>query len=135
MYDETRGLVNATVRVQKMKREYSIYRTIKLLSKQRVAMVLPGGVLVIEKALPDTELHHENLQTCLMRGWVEVLRDSVPTGNIEKDGSLQSAQAFSKESDLYRLTDSGWNAIHRRHTITTLSVIIALIGLYLAAKC
>ena len=52
-----------------MKREYSIYKTLKLLARQRVALVLqPENVWVIEKAMPDTETNRENVQTCLMRG-------------------------------------------------------------------
>jgi len=51
-----------------MKREYSIYRTLKLLARQRVGIVLqPGNVWVIEKAMPHTEQNNENTQTCLMR--------------------------------------------------------------------
>jgi len=113
-----------------MKREYSIYRTLKFLSKQRVALVLqPGDVWVIEKALPETEEHFENIQTCLMRGWVEILRDSVPTGKLQPDGSLPDGEIFSNEKHLYRLTDSGWNAIHRSHMLNILGVFATLIGI------
>ncbi len=113
-----------------MKREYSIHKTLKLLSKQRVSMVLkPGNVWVIEKALPDTELHEENLQTCLMRGWVEVLHDSVPTRKLGTGGSLPKGQIFQSDKPIYRLTDSGWSAIHRSHVTTILSIIVALVGI------
>jgi hypothetical protein len=114
-----------------MKREFSIHKTLKLLSKQRVAMVLqPGDVWVIEKSLPDTETHQENLQTCLMRGWVEILKDSIPTGKVGADGSLP--QSGYKIKHIYRLTDSGWNAIHRTHVLTVLSIIATLVGISIA---
>lgn len=116
-----------------MKREYSIYRTLKLLSKQRVALVLqPGNIWVIEKALPVSEEHFANIQTCLMRGWVEVLRDSVPTGVLKSDGSLPDGDMFQNEKHLYRLTDSGWNAIHRTYILGVLGLIATLIGIAVA---
>lgn len=113
-----------------MKREYSIHRTLKLLSKQRVALVLqPGNVWVVEKALPESEEHLENVQTCLMRGWVEVLNDSVPTGKLKPDGTLPEGHLFERTKPIYRLTDGGWNKIHRSHVQAILSVIATLVGI------
>lgn len=94
-----------------------------------MAIVLqPGNVWVIEKAMPDTEQNRENIQTCLMRGWIEVLQESVPSGKLKADGSLPDSKVFDGTKTIYRLTDSGWNAIHRTHVIGFLSAIISLIG-------
>jgi hypothetical protein len=113
-----------------MKREYSIYKTLTLLARQRVALVLqPGNVWVIEKAMPNTEQNQENIQTCLMRGWIEVLHESVPSGSIETNGALVEGKMFDGTKTIYKLTDSGWNAIHRTHVIGFLSVIVSLIGI------
>jgi hypothetical protein len=112
----------------KLKREYSIYKTLRLLAKQRVALVLPGNVWVIEKAIPQTETNLENLQTCMMRGWVEILHDSVNAGRLTPDGHLPNGNPFQSKQPIYKLTDSGWNAIHRTHITGLLGVIIALIG-------
>lgn len=113
-----------------MRREYSIYQTLKGLAKQRVGMILnPGNTWVIEYALPDTERNQENLRTCHMRGWVDVLENSVPTGRVTKEGDLETRQVFSGRKPIYRLTDSGWNAIHRTHVQTLLGVIVALLGI------
>lgn len=112
-----------------MKREYTIYKTLQLLSKQRVALILqPGNVLVIEKSIPETDQNLENIQTCLMRGWVEILHESVLSGQLKSDGSLPDGNWFQNEKPIYRLTDSGWNAIHRTHVMVLLSIIISLIG-------
>jgi len=112
-----------------MKREYSIYKTLKLLARQRVALVLqPENVWIIEKAMPDTEINRENVQTCLMRGWVEVLHESIPTGNLNADGSLPNGKVFDGKTTVYRLTDSGWNAIHRTHVMVLLGTIVSLAG-------
>lgn len=112
-----------------MMREYSIYKTLKKLSKQRVGMVLePGNVWVIEKAIPLTEENNENLQTCLMRGWIEVLHESVPMGQVNDDGTTHCVndQPALKEEHIYRLTEGGWNAIHRTHMLT---LLITLVGI------
>lgn len=110
------------------KREYSIYKTLSRVSKQRVVLVLqPGNAWVIEKALPDTEQNQANIRTCMIRGWVALLHESIPSTNIDNNNDL------SKENnqDIYKLTDSGWNAIHRTHVIALLSIIIALLGVFI----
>lgn len=116
-----------------MKREYSIYKTLKALSKQRVALILqPGNVWVIEKAIPDSEKKEENLRTCHLRGWVEPIENAIPKGNLTPDGKLPSGDIFTKKAPLYRLTDSGWNAIHRTYVITFLSIILSIIAVGVA---
>jgi len=115
-----------------MNREYSIYKTLKLLSRQRVGMVLqPGNFWVIEKAMPATEINEENIQTCLMRGWVEVLHESVPTQQLPPDGELRKASAASGQH-VYRLTEGGWNAIHRTRSLNLLGLIVGLVGIGVA---
>jgi len=111
-----------------MKREYSIYQTLRLLARQRVGIVLqPGNVWVIEKAMPHTEQNNENIQTCLMRGWVEVLHESIPTGKLNVDG-LPDGRGFDGVETIYRLTDSGWNAIHRTHVMVLLGIVVSLMS-------
>ena len=117
-----------------MKREYSIFKTLKYLSKQRVALILqPGSVWVIEKAIPETEENLENIQTCRMRGWVEILIESIPVEDLNSDGSLPN-NGLTKKQPIYKLTDSGWNAIHRTHVMVLLGVIISLIGVAIAVS-
>ena len=40
---------------------------------------------VIEKAIPQTEHNLENIQTRLMRGWVDILHESIPTVKLNLD--------------------------------------------------
>lgn len=116
-----------------MKRELSIYRTLKALSKQRVALILqPGNVWVVEKSIPNDERTEENLRTCHLRGWVEPIENAVPKGKLKEDGSLPDGNLFSGHGPLYRLTDSGWNAIHRTHVLTLLGLIVAILGIGVA---
>jgi hypothetical protein len=39
---------------------------------------------------------------------------------------------FNSKSHIWKLTDSGWAAIQRRHEITILGMLIALIGVIVA---
>jgi hypothetical protein len=110
-----------------MKREWSIYCTLRALARQRVAAVLqPGGILVVERATEETK---ENIRTCQLRGWIEPIADGVPKGRLTEDGRLPAGQVFTERSTVYRLTDSGWNAIHRSHVITLLGLIAALLAI------
>ena len=118
-----------------MRREYSIYRTLKGLSKQRVrAIFQPKNIWLIECALPDTAENNENLLTCRMRGWVEILENSVPKGQVTKDGTFETEEMFSGRAPIYKLTDSGWNAIHRTHVQALLGVIVALLGVAISVN-
>ncbi len=115
-----------------LKREYSIYKTLSRISKQRVVSVFqPGNAWVIEKALPDTEQNQANIGTCMIRGWVDILHESIPTTDIGNDYGLSKGLESNNNKDIYKLTDSGWNAIHRTHVITLLSIIIALLGVFI----
>lgn len=111
-----------------MKKEYSIYRTLRRLARQRVAMVhQPGNHWVIEKAMPQTNENEANLQTCLMRGWVEILYESVPSWKLTD--SLKISESIDQGNQhVYRLTEGGWNAIHRTHVLVILGLILAVIS-------
>jgi hypothetical protein len=112
-----------------IRREYSIYRTLKALSRQRVAAILkPGGVLLIERAPKEDETTDENLRTCVLRGWVEELERNVPRGSLTEEGHLPPGNPFTGYGTIYRLTDSGWHAIHRTHVIALLALIVGLLA-------
>ena len=111
-------------------KEYSIRKTLKTLSKQRVALILqPGNVWVIEKSVGDDEKTEVNLRTCHIRGWIEPIENAIPKGDLTPDGKLPEGYLFTKHGPLYRLTDSGWNAIHRSHVITLLGLIVSVLAL------
>ena len=111
------------------KREYSIYKTLSRISKQRVVLVLqPENAWVIEKALQNTDQIQANIRTCMIRGWVDLLHESVQSTNIDDNYGLSKGFEFNNIQDIYKLTDSGWNAIHRTHVIALLSILIALLG-------
>lgn len=115
------------------RREWQIRKILKRASKQRVAVVLqPGNVWVIENALEHTDETDAALKTCYMRGWVEILENSVPRGQLTKEGTLPEGQLFNSSSPIWKLTDSGWAAINRVHEWTLIGVFLAAISTLVA---
>jgi hypothetical protein len=89
---------------------------------------------VIEYAVKNEEKDvSEALLTCHMRGWVEPLVNAVPTGNVPPDGRLSSDLQLTSSAPLYRLTDSGWNAINRTHQWGVLACLVAVASLVVSA--
>ena len=85
----------------------------------------------MEKALPNTDQNQANIRTCMIRGWVDLLHESVPSTNIDNNYGLSKEPEFNNNENIYKLTDSGWNAIHRTHVIALLGIIIALLGVFI----
>jgi len=112
--------------------EFKMHRLLKKISRQRVTMVLePGNVPVIERGLSHDEKTKVLLLTAEIRGWVEVLHENIPTGQIDQNGQINEQQPFQSLETHWKLTDSGWAAIQRRYQISLLGVAVALLGLYL----
>lgn len=115
------------------RREWQIRKALRKASMQRVALVLqPGNVWVIENALEHTEETDAALKTCYMRGWVEILENSVPTGQLTKEGNLPQGQLFNSSSPIWKLTDSGWAAINRIHEWALIGVFLAAVSILVA---
>lgn len=106
-----------------------IFRLLKRLARQRVGMVLqPGNAWVIEYAVDDNEETDALLKTCYMRGWVEPLENSVPKARLQDDGSLPGGPMFSSSGPVWKLTDSGWGVIQRRHQLSVLALLVTIFG-------
>ena len=112
---------------------WRIYRVLCRIAKQRVAVVLqPGNCWVIEHAVSDDRETDALLKTRFMRGWVEPLKDAVPKGKLEPDGSLPDGEHIQSIGPLWKLTDSVWAAIHRNHQLAVLGLFLSLLGVILA---
>jgi hypothetical protein len=110
-----------------MKQEYSIWKTLNTISSQRVERLLdPGGIQVISGSPAADEKQLRNIQTCLMRGWIEPLDNAIPIEFAPDDEQSESQQS-EDTPQLYRLTESGWTSIYRSYLITTLAVIALVI--------
>jgi len=116
-----------------IKREWNIHKILRQLSRQRVGIVLqPGNVWVIERAVTETDKTEAALRTCYMRGWIEPLQDAVPQTNLNEDGSLPSGSTHNRVGTLWKITDSGWSAIHRDHEWTLIGILIGAISILIA---
>lgn len=112
-----------------IRKERKIRQTLAGLARQRVALTLqPGNVTVIERALSRDQDTEAALQTCLMRGWVEILYDRTPVGELNLD-DLSRPQAFTRTEPVYRLTEGGWSALNRVHAWALVGVVIAILTL------
>jgi hypothetical protein len=97
-------------------REREIREVLRGLARQRIAVVhQPGGIQVIEKALKRGDTTEAALATCHMRGWVEVMHDEMPVGDIDPDNLPNHLPPFTRTETIYRLTEGGWAALNRAH--------------------
>ena len=114
--------------------ESDIRRTLKRLSKQRVALVLqPGNVWVIENAIEDDEQTDVALRTAYMRGWVAPIENAVPKGKLTPNGALPSGNPFQEVRPLWRLTEGGWAAVNRTHWWALFAIVISVLSFTLSA--
>ncbi len=112
---------------EEFRQEWAIRRTLKLLARQRVAVVLqPENVWVVEKAINDNENTDADLATCHMRGWIEPLTDAIPTGQVPPDGKLPANFKFDKAQAHYKLTSAGWSVLYRSYQLSILAVVISI---------
>ncbi len=122
-------------------RERDIRRALRAVARQRVVMVLPGDFPVIEQSPPDAEWFDVAIRTCHIRGWVEVLHEALPTGQLRFEESRPVFPSNMKAKNHYRLTEAGWAALNRSHAwvlsfavaaatlaATILSVLLSLKG-------
>jgi hypothetical protein len=99
-----------------LRRERQVRRALRAIARQRVVMVLnPGGVQVVEKSPPNQEWFEVGIRTCHIRGWVEVLHESLPTGSIQMQGRTPLLPAEMTPMTHYRITEGGWAVLNRSH--------------------
>ncbi|GGI81587.1 hypothetical protein GCM10007978_19280 [Shewanella hanedai] len=113
--------------------EFKMHRLLKSIARQRVAIILElGAVPVIERAIKRNEETKALFLTAQIRGWVEILHENIPTGSLDAEGRMNIEQPFQSRENHWKLTDSGWAAIQRRHQVSILGLFVALAGVFLA---
>ena len=112
---------------------WKLHRFLSKLARQRVGMVTDGDHRLIEYAVEKNNENRALMLTCQLRGWVEILHEGVPSVTLNSNGSIPSNILDDlKKENIWRLTDSGWAAIHRSHQVTILSVFLVILGLILS---
>lgn len=81
--------------------------------------------MVIERVRARDEDTEAALMTCYMRGWVEPLHDSTPTGDLTPDMKLPQGPMFSRAQAVFRLTEGGWSALKRAYAWAVADIVIA----------
>lgn len=116
--------------LEDLRRERDVKRALRAVARQRVALVLqPGNVPVVECSPPDAEWFDVGVRTCHIRGWVEVLHDSLPTGVVHTVGGTPRIPTEWKPKTHYRLTEGGWTVLRRGHGWVIATFIISLLSL------
>ena len=112
------------------RRERDVRRTLRAIARQRVALVLqPGNVIVVEHSPPNEEWFDLAVRTCHIRGWVDVLHDSIPSGTVRIEGNRTLLPDVMKPKTIYRLTEGGWAVIHRSHAWIIATFVISMLSL------
>jgi hypothetical protein len=108
------------------RRERFIRDVLQRLSRQRVALILqPGNVIVVEQAVMDQANGvPEALRTCHLRGWVEVVHEALPQAALGPN--LELPRGWEGTSPVYRLTEAGWHIINRTHSWTIAVFVVAV---------
>lgn len=109
------------------KQERFIMKTLHRLSRQRVLLILqPGNAWVIENVVSEeNEQVAAALRTCHLRGWVEVQQNAVPRMRLTPEGNFPERDLPDGIAPVYRLTEAGWNVIHRSHEWIMVTCVIA----------
>lgn len=117
--------------LEDLRRERRIRLTLRSVARQRLGVILqPGNVWVIENAIKRTDETEEDLSTCLLRGWVEVLHHAIPHCGLGPDGKLPWGTGAAQTATVYRLTEGGWNAINRSHAWVVATFVVAVTSLF-----
>ena len=120
--------------------EHEVRRILQALARQQVygfvANPEDGKPIWYIDAPEDVQENRYPLNTCLLRGWIEVLNtesqsyEGFPVAQplIPKGGSIDD---FSKPP-YYRLTTAGWNALYRAYTLSRMAFAVSLLAFFVS---
>jgi hypothetical protein len=113
------------------KKEHKIRKTLRHLSQQRVELVLQPGNAWLVIGPKNDEQTDLALKTAYLRGWVELVVNSIPYGELTSDGKLPTNESewFYKHAPVYKITEAGWAVINRTHMWTMVALFISLLAI------
>jgi len=117
--------------LENFRRERAVRKALRAIARQRALMFVgPERVMVVENGTPDAEWFDVAVQTCLIRGWIDVLHDSFPSGTLGfRDDGAPIFPEYMPLKSVYKLTEGGWAALNRSHAWVISTFIIALVTL------
>ncbi len=107
----------------------SVKQALTAIARQHVTMILPGNVPVIENSPPRTEQFEAAVLTAHIRGWMEILHEGTPTGQLEFQAGKPILPDRLERQTHYRLTDAGWAVIHNTQTWIIATFVVSLLAL------
>ena len=115
-------------------RERKVRRTLRGIARQRVAIVLqPENVQVIERSPPREEWFELGVRTCLIRGWVEILYENLPTGQVTFRGNTPNISDRIYPETHYKLTEAGWAVLNRSHAWLVATFLVSSVSFVTSA--
>jgi hypothetical protein len=118
--------------------EREVFRILRVISRQQVDgfVANPEGgdpIWSLNEAPADVQENRYPINTCLLRGWIEVLGTSgqsykgfpIAQPLLPADGSFDN---FSRPP-YYRMTGAGWNALYRHYAIARIALTISFLAL------
>lgn len=120
--------------LEDVRRERQIRKALRAIARQRVAMVLePGNVVVVENSPSNDEWFDAAARSCLIRGWVAVLHEAIPTGQVRFDGATLVFPEVIVPTTHYRLTEAGWAVLNRTQGWVIATFAVASLALAVGA--
>ena len=117
-----------------LRRDRQVKRALRAIARKRVAMVLqPGDLQVVERSPPREEWFELGVRTALIRGWVEVLYEGMPTGTLQLLGNVPQMPNSMAPTTHYKLTEGGWAVLNRSQAWIFATFMVSVVGLLVSS--
>ena len=93
----------------------------------------PGNIQVVERSPPREEWFELGVRTGLIRGWVEVLHENMPTGTVRFQGTNPNFPEQMTPATHYKLTEGGWAVLNRSQAWILATFMVSAVGLLVSA--
>lgn len=88
---------------------------------------------MVERSPPREEWFELGVRTALIRGWVEVLHENLPTGAVQMLGTVPQLPRSMTPETHYKLTEGGWAVLNRTQAWLLATFMVSAMGLVVSA--
>lgn len=121
--------------------EYEVFRVLRVISRQQVygfvANPEGGDPIWYLDAPADVQENRYPINTCLLRGWIELLDISGQTykGYPIAQPLLREGDSFDDfpKPPYYKMTSAGWDALYRNYAIAWIALAVSILALALSS--